>query len=77
MIHYIDHKYILIHIIFHGITAHYKLKYLIRDDVVKILNNSEHFKTFSNSVDKIIDKAIINTNCWLLPGSRKKRWSII
>ena len=60
------------HIIFHGITAHYKLRYLIRDDVVKILNNSERFKTFSNSVDKIIDKAIINTNCWLLPGSRKK-----
>ena len=61
-----------VHIIFHGITAHYKLRYLIRDDVVKILNNSEHFKTFSNSVDKIIDKAVINTNCWLLYGSRKK-----
>ena len=61
-----------VHIIFHGITAHYKLRYLIRDDVVKILNNSEHFKTFSNSVDKIIDKAVIYTNSWLLPGSRKK-----
>ena len=60
------------HIIFHGITAHYKLRYLIRDDVVKILNNSQYFKTFSNSVDKIIDKAVINTNCWLLYGSRKK-----
>jgi hypothetical protein len=34
--------------------------------------HSEHFKQFSNSVDKIIDKAIINTNCWLLPGSKKK-----
>jgi len=61
-----------IHIIFHGITAHYKLRYLIRNDVVNILNNSPHFKSFSNSVDKNIDKAIINTNCWLLPGSRKK-----
>ena len=29
-----------IHIIFHGINAHYKLRYLIRNDVVNILNNS-------------------------------------
>ena len=46
-----------VHIIFHNINAHYKLRYLIRNDVVNILNNSEHFKPFSNSVDKIIDKA--------------------
>ena len=61
-----------VHIIFHNINAHFKLRHLIRNDVVKILNNSNNFKTFSNSVDKIIDKAVINTNCWLLPGSRKK-----
>jgi len=61
-----------VHIIFHGIVAHYKLRYLIRDKVVQILNNCQIFKKYENSVEKIFDKAVINTNCWLLPGSRKK-----
>ena len=61
-----------IHIIFHGITAHYKLRYLIRNKVVQKLNNSQTFSKFLNSVEKIFDKAVIHTNSWLLPGSRKK-----
>ena len=61
-----------IHIIFHGITAHYKLRYIIRNKVVQQLTNSETFKKFINSVDKIFDKQVIHTNSWLLPGSRKK-----
>ena len=60
------------HIIFHGITAHYKLRYIIRNKVVQQLTNSETFKKFINSVDKIFDKQVIHTNSWLLPGSRKK-----
>lgn len=61
-----------VHIIFQGITAHYKLRFLIRNLVVKKLSNSNTFKNFKNSVDTIFDKAIINTNCWLLQGSKKK-----
>jgi len=61
-----------VHIIFHGITAHYKLRYLIRQKVVHKLNNSELFKKFINPVDKILDKQVVHTNSWLLPGSRKK-----
>jgi hypothetical protein len=58
------------HIIFHGIIAHYKLRYLIRDKVVKILKDLEIFDFYD--VDKVIDKQVVHTNSWLLPGSRKK-----
>ena len=61
-----------VHIIFHGITAHYKLRYLIRHKVVQKLNDSKMFNKFVNSVDKIFDKQVVHTNSWLLPGSRKK-----
>ena len=61
-----------VHIIFHEITTHYKLRHIIRHKVVQILNKSDTFQNFSNSVDKIIDKAVVNTNSWLLPGSKKK-----
>jgi len=60
-----------VHIIFHEITAHYKLRYIIRHKVVEKLNKSNIFKNFLNSVDKIIDKAVVHTNSWLLPGSKK------
>lgn len=58
------------HIIFHGIVAHYKLRYLIRNKVVKKLSDSKLFDGYL--VEKVIDKAVVNTNGWLLPGSRKK-----
>lgn len=61
-----------VHIIFHGITAHYKLRYLIRHKVVQKLNDSTTFKKFINTVDKIFDKQVVHTNSWLLPGSKKK-----
>lgn len=59
------------HLIFHNVTIHYKLRYLIREKVIKILD-SDMFKHFKNDIDKIVDKAVINTNCWLLPKSKKK-----
>ena len=57
------------HLIFQGIVAHYKLRYLIRDKVIKLLTDSPTFKNYY--LEKIIDKAVVNTNCWLLPGSKK------
>ena len=55
------------HIIFRNITAHYKLRYVVRNYVVEKLKDNYIFKIFNESIDKIIDKCIIHTNCWLLP----------
>lgn len=57
------------HLIFQDIICHYKLRYLIRDKVVKKLTGSPTFSGYN--VDKVIDKAVVHTNCWLLPGSKK------
>jgi hypothetical protein len=57
------------HLIFQGIVAHYKLRYLIREKVVKLLSDSPTFKNYC--LDKLIDKQVVHTNCWLLPGSKK------
>ena len=58
-----------VHIIFHGVVVHYKLRYLIRDKVVKLLNGLEPFQKYN--VEKLLDKQVIHTNCWLLNGSKK------
>ena len=58
-----------IHLIFQGTVVHYKLRYLIRDKVVQLLTGSTSFKNYN--VDKLIDKQVVHTNCWLLPGSKK------
>jgi P4 family phage/plasmid primase-like protien len=60
------------HVIFHALIVHYKLRYIIRNKVVKKLENSEMFSKFLKPINDIIDKAVVNTNCWLLPGSKKK-----
>jgi hypothetical protein len=59
------------HLIFNNICAHYKVRHLVRDYVIKKLEETDIFNNFSNSVDKIIDKAVVNTNCWLMYGSKK------
>lgn len=61
-----------VHIIFHGITAHEKLRYVLRHKVVQLLSDNVLFKKFTKPVSDIIDKAVVNTNCWLLTGSKKK-----
>lgn len=60
------------HIMFHSITAHYKLRYLIRHHVVNKLSTSKYFKGFIKSLNEIVDKAVVNSNYWLIPGSKKK-----
>lgn len=61
-----------VHIIFQGINAHEKLRYVLRHKVVQILTNNVLFNKFTKPVNDIIDKAVVNTNCWLLPCSKKK-----
>jgi P4 family phage/plasmid primase-like protien len=59
------------HLIFYNICANSKLRHIIRDDVVTSLESSDTFNNFNNNIDKIIDKAVVNTNCWLMYGSKK------
>jgi hypothetical protein len=60
------------HIIFHNITIHYKLRYLIRHLVIQKLSNDDMFKNFTKNINDIIDKAVDHSNCCLLPNSKKK-----
>ena len=59
------------HLIFAGINIHYKLRYVIRNYVIELLKDNETFKNFNESIYKIFDLAVIYTNCWLLPFSKK------
>lgn len=59
------------HLIFHNFCANYKLRHIIREAVVKLLEKSDTFNNFSNTVEKIIDKAVVSSNCWLMYGSKK------
>jgi P4 family phage/plasmid primase-like protien len=47
------------------------IRHLIRDKVVKLYLNDNIFEKFTEIPDKIIDKAVVSSNGWLLPGSRK------
>ena len=59
------------HLIFYNICASTKLRHIIREDVIKLLEPSETFNKFNNTIEKIIDKAVVSTNCWLMYGSKK------
>jgi hypothetical protein len=60
-----------VHIIFYNLTIHYKLRHLIRIDVINMLEDNELFSNYKEPIDKIIDEAVIYKNFWLLPGSKK------
>lgn len=60
------------HLIFNNICASTKLRHIIRNNAVEILKNNDNMTSFANTVDKIVDKAVVSTNCWLMYGSRKK-----
>jgi len=59
------------HLFFNNICAHYKLRHLIRNNVIKLLSDNSLFLGFTNSINKIIDEAVVSTNCWLMYGSKK------
>lgn len=60
-----------VHIIFYNICAYFKVRHLIREEAVKILEETELFAKFSNTVDKILDRAVVSSNMWLMYGSKK------
>lgn len=61
-----------IHLIFHNICAHYKLRHLVRYHAVKILIENETFVNFTKPVETIIDLSVVSKNDWLMYGSTKK-----
>jgi hypothetical protein len=59
------------HLIFPDTCVQTKLRHLIRNKVVESCINDNIFCDFTNSPDKIIDKAVVSTNGWFLYGSKK------
>ena len=59
------------HIMFQELTANKQIRHLIRHNVVRQCDSDGSLSDFSNSPDKIIDKAVVSTNAWFLYGSKK------
>ena len=59
------------HIIFPDTCVHTKIRHLIRSKVVKQCLEENTFDGYTNSPDKIVDKAVVSTNGWFLYGSKK------
>lgn len=60
-----------LHIVFPELCVQTKIRHLIRYSVVKECNEIKLFEGYTQSAEKIIDKAVVSTNGWLLYGSRK------
>jgi phage/plasmid-associated DNA primase len=59
------------HIIFTGVILDADTRHMIRDEVIDICEKTNIFKGTSESVSKIIDKAVVESNGWFLYGARK------
>jgi hypothetical protein len=59
------------HLIFPDTCVQTKLRHLIRNRVVESCISDNIFSDFTNSPEKIIDKAVVSTNGWFLYGSKK------
>lgn len=59
------------HGMFHEICTSSKIRYLIREYVIKKADESDTFQHFTKTVSEIFDKSIVNTNAWLMYGCRK------
>ena len=59
------------HIYFPEVITSSNIRHLIRYKVVQMYNDDKLFEKFTEIPDKIIDKAVVSSNGWLLYGSRK------
>jgi P4 family phage/plasmid primase-like protien len=61
------------HIIFPSLCLDYKIRHVIRNNVLKDFSSEKTkiFDKFSNNIEDIFDKSIVNTNCWLMYGCSK------
>ena len=59
------------HIMFPSLCIQTSLRHLIRHTVVRMCMDDGTLANYSNSPDKIIDKAVVSTNAWFMYGSKK------
>lgn len=59
------------HLFFPDLCVATNVRHLIRHHVVKSCEDDELFEGFLKPADKVIDKAVVSSNGWLLYGSRK------
>lgn len=59
------------HIIMSNAITNIEMRHLIRYKVVQLCIEEKIFESFIENADKIIDKAVVSSNGWLLYGSRK------
>lgn len=62
-----------IHIMFPYLCISYKAQHWVRKQVLNEMQNHPEFTICSNSIDKIIDEAVVERNNWLMYGSRKNK----
>jgi P4 family phage/plasmid primase-like protien len=62
-----------IHIFFPYVVAHYKVRHLIREEVVTHAKDIEMFAKFTKNVEEIFDKSVISSNFWLMYGNSKPK----
>ena len=60
-----------IHIIFPHIIASNNTQHFIRTKILDVANNMFNNLPVCNEYEDIVDKAIINSNCWQMYGSKK------
>lgn len=61
------------HLLFNEVCVHKDIRQLIRTRVVKSAEKMNLFENFSNTADKIIDKAVVASNHWLIYGNSKPK----
>ena len=60
-----------IHLFFPYIVSHFKVRHLIRENVVENAKNDDVFNKYTKNVEEIFDKQIISSNFWLMYGNSK------
>ena len=62
-----------IHIMLPYLVAKYDILHLVREEIVKDVEVEEYFKSlgFTNPIDDIVDKSVIQRNNWFMYGSSK------
>jgi P4 family phage/plasmid primase-like protien len=62
-----------VHLIFPQICAHFKVRHLIRNEVVTQAKNITIFTKYSKSIEDIFDKSIVSSNFWIMYGNSKHK----
>ena len=62
-----------IHIMFPYIVSKYDVLHLVREEIVKDIEVDDYFKKlgYTNTIDDIVDKSVIQRNNWFMYGSSK------